>query len=84
MVMLVMHILLVILSGLNASRMKDEFQKFTWTGMAICWFGICIDEISRMIDKELDSVRVYKIRGSGEVNLFGVSPAIADEEVIII
>ena len=26
-----------------------------------------IDEISRMIDKELDSVRVYKIRGSGEV-----------------
>ena len=43
-----------------------------------------IDEISRMIDKELDSVRVYKIRGSGEVNLFGVSPAIADEEVIII
>ena len=43
-----------------------------------------IDEIPRMIDKELDSVRVYKIRGSGEVNLFGVSPAIADEEVIII
>lgn len=33
-----------------------------------------IDEIPRMIDKELDSVRVYKIRGSGEVNLFGVSP----------
>ena len=27
-----------------------------------------IDEIPRMIDKELDSVRVYKIRGSGEVN----------------
>ena len=43
-----------------------------------------IDEIPRTIDKELDSVRVYKIRGSGEVNLFGVSPAIADEEVIII
>ena len=43
-----------------------------------------IDEIPRMIDKELDSVRVYKIRGSGEVNLCGVSPAIAEEEVIII
>lgn len=38
----------------------------------------------KLIDKELDSVRVYKIRGSGEVNLFGVSSAIADEEVIII
>ena len=37
-----------------------------------------------LTDKKLDSVRVYKIRGSGEVNLFGVSPAIADEEVIII
>ena len=43
-----------------------------------------IDEISKLIDKELDSVRVYKIRGSGEVNLFGVSSAIADEEVIFI
>ena len=43
-----------------------------------------IDEIPKLIDKELDSVRDYKIRGSGEVNLFGVSSAIADEEVIII
>lgn len=43
-----------------------------------------MDEIPKMIDKELDSVRVYKIRGSGEVNLFGISPAIAEEEVIII
>lgn len=49
MVMLVMHILLVILSGLNANRMKDEFQKFTWTGMAMCWLGICVDEIVKMI-----------------------------------
>lgn len=37
-----------------------------------------------MIDKELDSVRVYKIRGSGEVNLFGISNTITDEEVIIL
>lgn len=49
MIMLVMHILLVILSGLNASRMKDEFQKFTWVGMAVCWLGICIDEIIKII-----------------------------------
>lgn len=49
MIMLVMHILLVILSGLNASRMKDEFQRFTWIGMAVCWFGICVDEIIKMI-----------------------------------
>lgn len=43
-----------------------------------------IDEIPKLIDKELDNVRVYKIRGSEEVNLFGVSSSIADEEVIII
>lgn len=30
-------------------RMKDDFQKFTWVGMAVCWFGICIDEIMKMI-----------------------------------
>lgn len=48
MVMLVMHILLAIISGLNASRMKDEFQRFTWMGMAVCWFGICVDEIMKI------------------------------------
>lgn len=37
-----------------------------------------------MIDKATDSVRVYKIRGNGEVNLFGVNSVIEDEEVIII
>lgn len=43
-----------------------------------------IDEIPAMIDKEIDSVRVFKIRGSGEVNLFGISNTITDEEVIIL
>ena len=43
-----------------------------------------IDEIPAMIDKEYDSVRVYKIRGSGEVSLFGMSNRITDEEVIIL
>lgn len=32
-----------------------------------------IDEIPRMIDKELDSVRVYKIRGSGSEFVWGKS-----------
>lgn len=29
--------------------MNDEFQKFTWVGMAVCWLGICIDEIIKII-----------------------------------
>lgn len=40
--------------------------------------------IPGLIDRTTDSVRVYKIKGSGEVNLFGVSRQIEDEEVIII
>lgn len=40
--------------------------------------------IPGLIDRTTDSVRVYKIKGSGEVNLFGVSSRIEDEEVIII
>lgn len=37
-----------------------------------------------LIDKNIDTVRIYKIRGSGEVKLFGVSPKIEDEEVIVL
>lgn len=43
-----------------------------------------IDEIPRLIDEKTDTVRVYKIRGQGEVSLFGQSPILEDEEVIII
>ena len=41
-------------------------------------------DIPRGIDKEEDSVRVYRIRGHGEVSLFGVNESIKNEEVIII
>lgn len=43
-----------------------------------------IAEIPSLIDTSFDSVRVYKIRGSAEVNLFGVNEKVEDEEVIII
>lgn len=41
-------------------------------------------EIPKCIDKATDTVRVYKIRGSGEVSLFGISETIENEEVIIL
>ncbi len=41
-------------------------------------------EIPRLIDISSDSVRVYKIRGSAEVSLFGVNSKIEDEEIIIL
>lgn len=41
-------------------------------------------EIPHLIDNTSDTVRVYKIRGNGEVNLFGLSHRIEDEEVIIL
>ena len=41
-------------------------------------------EIPRLIDISSDSVRVYKIRVSAEVSLFGVNSKIEDEEIIIL
>ena len=43
-----------------------------------------IADIPKWIDKTTDSVRVYKIRGCGEVSLFGTGPVIENEEVVII
>ena len=41
-------------------------------------------EIPGSINKEEDSVRIYKMVGYGEVTLFGTNVTIKDEEVIII
>lgn len=43
-----------------------------------------IGEIPKLIDGSEDTVRVYKIRGNGEVCIFGQSPIFKNEEVIII
>lgn len=43
-----------------------------------------IGEIPKLIYGSEDTVRVYKIRGNGEVCLFGQSPTLKNEEVIII
>ena len=43
-----------------------------------------LHDIPELIDRRSDSVRVYKIGGYGEVSLFGASPEIKNEEVIII
>ena len=42
------------------------------------------DSTGRQRKKIQYGVRVYKIRGYGEVSLFGASPEIKNEEVIII
>ena len=43
-----------------------------------------IDEIPQMIDKEEDSVRIYRIIGKGEVQMFGKTDDVKWEDVIII
>ena len=43
-----------------------------------------LKEIPGFIDPVEDSVRVYKITGYGELQMFGCSPSIEDEEIIII
>ena len=41
-------------------------------------------EIPKLIDPEEDSVRIYRMTGYGEVNLFGVNSKIQAEDVIVI
>ena len=41
-------------------------------------------EIPQLIDREEDSVRVYKMVGYGEVSLFGQNVSVENEEVTII
>ena len=40
--------------------------------------------LPQMIDKDEDSIRIYKFRGYGEVSLFGINSKIQNEDVIII
>ena len=47
-------------------------------------FKSLLIKIPSLIDEQSDSVRVYKIRGEGEVTLYGVSVQIEPEEVMII
>lgn len=47
-------------------------------------FKSLLIKIPSLIDEQSDSVRVYKIRGEGEVTLYGANVQIEPEEVIII
>ena len=47
-------------------------------------FNQLLKEIPTLINANEDTVRVYKIRGVGEVRLFGSSKAIRAEEAIIL
>ena len=47
-------------------------------------FNQLVKKIPGLIDSTEDNVRVYKIRGSGEVQLFGQSNRIKAEDTIII
>ena len=43
-----------------------------------------LEEIPKLIHPKEDSIRVYRIKGYGEVSLFGINESIESEEVIII
>ena len=47
-------------------------------------FDQLVKEIPTLINSSEDTVRVYKIRGVGEVRLFGNSKAIKVEETVIL
>ena len=68
------------MSGDGFSVQKSAFEAMITENL----YKKLLTEIPYLIDKNIDTVRIYKIRGSGEVKLFGVSPKIEDEEVIVL
>ena len=47
-------------------------------------FAKLLKEIPSLIDDQVDSIRVYRMTGYGEVDLFGVNQKIEAEDVMIV
>ena len=69
-----------LLEGYGKRVQKSAFEAMITENL----YRKLLAEIPHLIDNTSDTVRVYKIRGNGEVNLFGLSHRIEDEEVIIL
>ena len=87
--------ILVIYDIVDNNRRIKFAKKMNWYGFRVqkSAFEAMISEklyreliadIKKLIDTSEDNIRVYKIRGSGEVMILGDSIKIEDEEVIII
>ena len=68
------------MNGYGFSVQKSAFEAMITENL----YRKLLTDIPQLINRKDDTVRVYKIRGSGEVRLFGNSNTIEDEEVIII
>lgn len=68
------------LLGIGARVQKSAFEAMIPQNI----YRRLLKDIPRYIDAEEDSVRVYKIYGSGEVTLYGKNIEIEDEELIIL
>ncbi len=68
------------MSGYGFRVQKSAFEAFISPRL----YKKLLFEIPKLISEKEDSVRIYKIIGYGEVNLFGVNKTIKNEEIIII
>ena len=68
------------MEGYGIRVQKSCFEAFLSEAM----YRKLLQEIPRLIDKKADSVRVYRMIGSGEVTLFGSNVKPKIEDVIII
>ncbi len=69
-----------IMKGYGFRVQKSAFEAMVQENL----YRKLLNEIPRLINKEEDSVRVYRMVGQGEVNLFGKNVSIQNEEVIIV
>lgn len=68
------------LNGYGFRVQKSAFEAKVEMGL----YRKLLKEIPKYIDTEEDSVRIYKIIGSGEVTLYGNNLELISEEVLII
>ena len=66
------------MSGYGFRVQKSAFEAMITENL----YKKLLTEIPCLIDKNIDTVRIYKIRGSGEVKLFGVNSKIEDDNFI--
>ena len=69
-----------LMNGYGFRVQKSAFEAM----ISIKLYKKLLDEIPKYIDPQEDSVRVYKMQGSGEVKIYGLNAEPVIEDVIIL
>ena len=68
------------MSGYGFRVQKSAFEAMIKPSL----YSKLVEELPKLIDEKEDSVRIYRIVGSGEVTMFGVKKQVENEDIIIV